>query len=187
MSSDAFRSFVIEKSPLAIDAPGIAGRRAIVANDTVAGDRDRESVGRTGSGHSTHRLRRTDAPRKLGIGHSRTDGNVPKRLPQTLLERRAAHIQGKIETNSRRFDEAHDPRYQDLVLAIGADEMRLGKAVLKSAHELVRIISEEDGRNAFPARRHQNGAQRGLPDREPDLLVRSARAIARRRHAEHAG
>ena len=120
------------------DAPGIAGRRAVIANDTVATDRDRESVGRTGSRHGTHRLRRADAPRKLGIGHGRTDGNVPKRLPQTLLERRAAHVQGKIETDPRRFDEAHDPRHQDLVLTIGADEMRPGKAVLKFAHVLRR-------------------------------------------------
>ena len=104
-------------------------------------------------------VRRTDAPRDLSIGHRRAGRDFLKRLPHAFLEGRAANIKGKIQADPRRLDEADDPRHQGLVVAVGADEMRLREAVLKVAHELVRIISEKDGGDALLGRRDQYGAE----------------------------
>src|SRR5271170_4892028 len=65
--------------------------------------------------------------------------------------------------------------------------MRPREAILKVAHEVVRIISEKDGGDAFLARRNQNGAKRRLANRKLDLLVRPARTVLGWRHAEHVG
>src|SRR5258707_13489879 len=63
--------------------------------------------------------------------------------------------------------------------------MRLREAVLEIAHELIRIIPEKNGCDAFPARGNQDGAQAGLTNCELDLLVDSTCAILGRSHAEY--
>ena len=65
--------------------------------------------------------------------------------------------------------------------------MRLREAILKVAHELIGIIAEKDGGNAFLGRCDQYGAERSLANRKFDLLVGAARAVLRRSHAEHIG
>src|SRR5215467_8381153 len=185
-SGHSLCSFAVQQNALAFDAPSIAGERTVAANDTMAGNGDGKIVRGARSCHGADRRRCANALRNLRIGDRRADWDFLERLPHASLESSAANIKGKIQANPRRLDEPDYPSHQGFVVTIGADEMRPREAVLKVAHEFVRIVSEKDGRDAFLARGDQNGAQTGLANRELDLLVCTARAVLRWGHAEHA-
>jgi hypothetical protein len=72
---------------------------------------------------------------------------------------------------SRCLDEADNPRDESLIVPIGADEMRLREPILEIADELVRVVPQQDRRDALLA--------------GGDLLVRTSRMVLRRGHAEH--
>ena len=160
------RSFAVDQDALAVDTPGIARGRTIVANDTMAGNGDSELVRGASACHGTDGPRRANAPRNFSIGHSRAGRDFLERLPHAFLEGSAANIKRKIQPDPWLFDESDDSRHQGLVVAISADKMRLWESVLKIAHELFRIIPKKDGGDAFLGRRDQYGAQRRLADRE---------------------
>src|SRR5215208_8276969 len=65
--------------------------------------------------------------------------------------------------------------------------MRPREAVLKRANELIRIIPEKNGGDAFLAGGDQNGTQVSLANREPDLLVHPAGTVLGWGHTEHIG
>src|SRR5262249_54132307 len=68
-----------------------------------------------------------------------------------------------------------------------ADEPRLGKAILQSAHQSFRIIAELDGTHAFGRGCDQNRTERALPDRKVNDMPAAAAAELRRCHAEQGG
>ena len=138
----------------------------------MAGNGDSEFVRRACSGDGTHRLRRSDAPSDFGVGNRLADGDLLERLPYALLEGRAANVEREIEADPRRFNEADNLRDKGLIVAIGANETRFRKTILEIADELVRIVPEQDRRNALLARGDEDGAKRRLSDSEPDFLVR---------------
>src|SRR3984893_8408091 len=159
----------------------------IVLNPPVTRDGYGQLVGRTRAGDGSNCFGRADPASDFRVGDRLARGDFLKRLPHPLLEGGTANIERQIEAETRRLDEPDDTRYEGFVVAVGPDQLRLGKAILKVADQLAGVAAEEDGRDAFLARSHQNGAERALSDREADVLVRAAGAILCRRHAEHVG
>jgi hypothetical protein len=105
-------------------------------------------------------------------------------VPDPLLEGGAADVERQVEADAGRFDESHDPGHQLLEGGVSADQGGAGKPVLEVAHQGVRIVAHEDGADAAPAAGDEDGAQRALADREPDLRVRAAGAELGRCHAQ---
>src|SRR5216683_3516998 len=181
------RRFPIEQRPLAPYAPGVTRERTVIPHHPMTRDGHGQLVGRARAGHGPGCLRRANPASDLQVRDRLARRDFPKRPPHPLLERSAANVERQIETETRRLDEPDDTGYEGFIVAVGSDHLRLGKAILKLAHQLIGIAAEEDGRDAFLARRHQNGAKRALSDRDTDLLVCAARAILCRRHPEHVG
>ena len=176
-----------QQGALAFHAPAIAGERAVGAHHAVAGDRDRDPVRRAGLSDRAHGLRPADAPRDLGIARGRSARDLAQRLPDALLERGAAHVERQIEPLRRRLDEADHPRDHPLEALIAADQPGLRKAILKAAHERVRVVAELDRADALAGRRDEDRAERALADREADRGAIPAAAKLRRGHAEEIG
>ena len=65
-----------------------------------------QRVGAAGLGNSAYRLWRADEFCDIRVARCRAHGNFSQRLPNALLEGRSADIEGKIETECRRLDEA---------------------------------------------------------------------------------
>jgi hypothetical protein len=143
----------------------------------MAGNGDSEIVRRARAGDGAHRLRRSNAPSDFGVRNRLADGNLLERLPYTLLEGRGADVERKIEADPRGLNEADNPRDQALIVTIGANEMRVRKAVLEIADELVRIVREQDRGDALLALGDEDGTERSLPNSESDLLVDAAGAV----------
>src|SRR4051812_11257823 len=108
----------IEQQALAFHAPGVAGQRAVIPHNPMAGDRHREIVCGTGAGDGPNRLGRADPAGDLSVGNGVTDRDLLERLPNPLLERGATHIERQIETEIRRLDKADDARHQGFVVAV---------------------------------------------------------------------
>src|SRR5258706_7764413 len=136
----------------------------------MARDRDAKMVLRAGFCHGPGSFRHADVTGDLRIRRRCASRDPSERVPDALLECSAANIEGKIQTDPWRFNEANNPRNQGFVLMICADKTRLWETILKAARERVRIISEKDCGDSFLARGNQNGAQTGLANRKLDLL-----------------
>src|ERR1041384_3864659 len=89
--------FTLEQRPLALDAPAVTGKRAVVAHDAVAGNGDRDRVRGAGVRYRTHRFRHADPLRDLRVGRGRPGRNLAQRLPHALLKGGAAHVEREIE------------------------------------------------------------------------------------------
>ena len=111
-------------------------------------------------------------------------GNLPQRLPDTLLKRRAAYVQRQIQANGRRFDKADDPGNQLLELMIGADQVGAAELVLQVADQLVRIIAQQDRADPAFTLRHQNRAQRTLADGKTNVVVLTGSAVVAGFHSQ---
>src|SRR5262249_53474493 len=79
---------------LALDTPAIARESTIGAHHAVARDGDGERVRGAGLRHGAHRLGRTDARGELAVAHRGTCRHLAQRLPDALLEGRAAQVEG---------------------------------------------------------------------------------------------
>ena len=84
----------------------------------MTGNSDREIVRRAGARDGAHSLWRSDASGHLGVGNGLTGRDLLERLPDALLEGRAAHVERKIQAGSRRLNKADNPRDQSLIVAI---------------------------------------------------------------------
>lgn len=140
---------------------------------------DRDLVRRTSAGDGARRVRSPDPLRELGITDRRAERDILKRLPDPLLKRGAANVEWQIETDLRRLHAADHARDHRLIVAVGADQMRLGESILKIVKKPLGVIPEKNCNNALPARSDQDRAEGALTDREPDLLVRPSGAILR--------
>ena len=151
----------------------------------MAWDGDRQRVGGASPCHGPHRARRADACGDIGVARGPARGNVAQRLPDPLLEGRAAHVQRQGQAQARCFDEAHHLRHQRLEGRIATDQLGLRKAVLQVVRQHFGVIAQQDGADAAIALRHQDGAERALADRKADRGVDTARTKAACRHAQH--
>src|ERR1035437_11052786 len=83
----------LQKRPLALHAPAVAGESAVMPHHAMARNRHRESVCRARLRHGAHRLGRTDALRNLRIAGPRPCRYRPERLPHALLEGCPTHVE----------------------------------------------------------------------------------------------
>jgi len=86
-----------EEDAFALEPPAVARERTVRSHHAVAGNGDREMIGRTGFSDSVGFFRSTDARRDLA-----------QRLPDQALEFRAGQVERQIETARRILDEADD-------------------------------------------------------------------------------
>ena len=98
----------------------------------------------------------------LRIGRRLARRNLPQRLPDALLERGAADVEGQVEAEARRLHEADDPRDQVLVVPSPPIRRALGKAILKIAHERVGVVADQDRHHALVARGDEDRAERAI-------------------------
>src|SRR5262249_35638326 len=117
----------------------------------MAGNGDGEIVRGARSGDRTCGRRGCNTPRNLGIANRLADANLSQRLPNALLEGRAADIKGGFEAGSGGFDEADNPRDQSVKISISGNETRFRETILEIADELVRVISQQDGGDSLLA------------------------------------
>lgn len=108
----------------ALDTPAVTGQGAIGTHHPMAGNGDRQRVGGTGLRHRPRGLWSADALGNLGVAGRGAWGNLPKRLPDALLEGRAAHIERQLKTQARCFRET-DYLGHDL-LEIGVTAVQRG-------------------------------------------------------------
>src|SRR5205807_7301251 len=134
---------------LALYPPAVAGERPIVAHDPVAGNSHSDIICCAGLCHRANRLRRSYSVGDVDIARGLPDGNLPQRLPDSLLKGRAAQIEGQIKANRRCFDEADDLSNQRLEPRVAADQLSMRKAVLEIAGKHLRVVADEDGADAF--------------------------------------
>ena len=153
----------------------------------MAGNRHGQRIRGASSRDCAHGLRRTDAFGNIAIADGDANGNLSQRLPDTLLERGAAHIQRQVQTDPRRFDKAHHLRDQTLETGIAANQFGVCETILQIARQGIRIVAQRNGADAAIALRDQDGAERALAHGKADARVRAAGAIARGSHAEHVG
>jgi 4-hydroxy-tetrahydrodipicolinate reductase len=129
------------------------------AHDAMAWNGNRDRVRCAGVRYGAHRFRRTDAPGDLRIARRRAGRNLAQRLPDTLLEDSAAHVEGEIETDPGRLNDTDNACDQSLIVAIAANETRLREAILKIADELVWVVAQQDRGNTLLARGDEDGAE----------------------------
>src|SRR4051812_26895330 len=110
----------------------------------MTGNRHGQYVCAARLGNGAHAVRRADARRDLGIANRRTQWNLTKRRPDTLLERRAAHVQRQVESSRRLLDQTDHLRNGLLEGYVSSNEDRLREAILKVTNQHISIIAEQD-------------------------------------------
>ena len=123
----------------------------------------------------------------FGSSGRRAGRDLAQRLPDALLERRAADVEGQVEPERRRLDEADDAGHELLEAGVAADQPGLRKAVLEVAHQGVRVVAEQDRAHAPDAGGDQDRAQRALADGEADRRASPPDRKLGGGHAEHPG
>ena len=179
--------FAGDEFAFAVDAPAVAGQRAVGAHDAVAGDGQGDGIGGASARHGAHGARRADAAGQLGIGNGRARRDVAQRLPYLALERRAAHVQGQVQPHGRIFHEAHHGGHPAFEFRIAADQAGGPETVLQSAHQAVGVFVQGDFADARRGGGHEQRAQRALADRETDVHAFAFLAEDGGRHAQHGG
>ena len=71
-------------------------------------DRDREVIGRAGTGNRTHGLGRSYPLRDFHVRDCLAYWNFPQRLPHTALEGRASHVERQIQSDLGKFNKSDD-------------------------------------------------------------------------------
>jgi hypothetical protein len=153
--------------------PSDSRQPAVLLHHPVAGNRHREGIGSARFRHFPGRARRTDPLCDFGIAGRPANGNVAQRMPDPLLERRAAHIERQIDSLSRRFDEVDDLGRQPLERLIGADPPRLRKAILEVAKQRGGIVTEKYRADAPVGRRDKDRAEPTFPNGGADQRART--------------
>ena len=109
---------------------------------------------------------------------------MSRRACHPLLEGGAADVQGQVEAERRRFDEADDLGHQALEVRVAADQLGLGELVLQVAYQGIGVVAQEDGADPALALRDEDGAQRALGHGEVDRGAGAAIAVFAGAHAE---
>ena len=114
-------AFALEQLLLALHPPAVARKMTIAAYHAVTGNRHGQAIGAARLGHGAKGAGRADALGNLGIAGSAALRNVAQRLPDTLLERGAAQVQGQVQAQGGRFDKTHHLGNQLFKTGVGAD------------------------------------------------------------------
>lgn len=173
-----------EQRPLALDAPPVAGDRAVAPDDAVAGDRHREGVRCAGPSYCPRSVRGADPCGDLGVARRRARRDRAQRLPDPLLKGGAADVQGQVQAGARRLDEADHPRHDPFEVSISAHQRGAWKAVLEILHQIPGVVTEEDRAHACRALRHEDGPEGAVADGEVDPEPLASAPIVRRRHSQ---
>src|SRR4029079_5859174 len=89
--------FQLQQALLAPQAAAVADRRAVLADDAVAGDPDRDAVHAVGAADGAYRLGGVDGVRDVGVGAHLAVRDRQQRLPDPLLERRSGSMERERE------------------------------------------------------------------------------------------
>src|SRR5262249_46550075 len=159
-----------------------------------------------------HGSRRPDPLGNVLVARRRARRDLAQRLPHSLLERGAAHVEREIEAECRPLHETDHLRHHALELLVPAHdpsvgktvlndtpharppplhplppphERRGGKPVLMAAARPPRTPPEPDRADTPLGRCDEDGAQRAFPDGEPNRRAATAGPEVRRSHPEH--
>ena len=108
----------------------------------MTGDGHGDLVGGAGPGDGPNGGGFADSRRDFGIARGLARRDVAQRLPDTMLKRRAAHIERKREPALWRFDKADDLGDQFFEVGVSADEIGLGKTILEVARQSLGIVAQ---------------------------------------------
>src|SRR3569832_566145 len=86
------KRFGYQQRAFAFHAPAVAGQIAVTAHAAMAGNRHRQGIGDASMPDGTHRSRRADTLRDLGISRKQPNQKDTQSMPDSLLKRRAALI-----------------------------------------------------------------------------------------------
>jgi hypothetical protein len=78
-------------------------------------------------------------------------GPILQGLPYAPLEGRAAHVEGKVQTDLLRLDEADDANDHGFILPVAADQPRVRKTILKITHKFIRIVADQNRHHTLVA------------------------------------
>src|SRR5262245_39191611 len=92
------RSFLVDELALTLDAPLIASQVAIAPHDAVAGNGERDRIGRARGSDRTDRIQGADPAGEFGVGHRGSDWDRTKLFPDAPLERRSAQIERQLKS-----------------------------------------------------------------------------------------
>ncbi|KPY11928.1 Unknown protein sequence [Pseudomonas syringae pv. philadelphi] len=151
----------------------------------MAGNGHRQLVGTAGIGDGPNCAGHTQLSCDVGVSGGRSGRDVSERLPYPLLKYRATDVQRQCETGRGRLNKADDGRNQRFKLCVCADQVGVGKLVLKTLNQCIGVIPEGNRADPIAAGRHQNRPQRTFTQRESDIDVGAARPVFGRFHAEH--
>src|SRR6185437_5603511 len=151
-SRQSYDGLAREQRALPLHAPSIARERAIGSYHAVTRNGDRDVVGRACLRDGTSRFGSTDAPGDFCIAHSCTGRDLAQCLPHTMLKRRSTYVEWKIEPLVGRLQKSHDRGHELLELCVAANQLRFREAILKRAHQRVRIIAKQNGADTRVAR-----------------------------------
>ena len=169
----------LEQRALALDTPAVARERAVVADDAMARNGDRERVRRAGLRHGAHRL---GAPMRAAISRvarRRAGRDLAQRLPHPLLESGAAHVERQVQAQRRALRRSRRPWRPAARTARRRRSSRAsGKRSCRSRSKRLGIVAEQDGADALGGGGDQDRAERAFADREADR-----RAPRRRRES----
>ena len=101
-----------------------------------------------------------------------------------MLKGRASNVERQVEPLARRFDKGNDLGGELLEGFVAADQARARELVLQVAPQLLRIVAEQNGADAFFARGDENQAEPALSYGEAYVLPGAAFTEVGRRHAE---
>ncbi len=153
----------------------------------MAGDGDGNAVGGAGTGDGAHGLRRADTFGELRVADSGASGDLAQGLPDALLEGGAADIKRESEAELGCFHEGDDLSDGLLKCLIAAEQLSLRELVLEVAEQLIGVIAEGEGTDAFGRRGDEEGAERAFGEGEADGFTGAAGAKALGSHAEGLG
>ena len=107
----------------------------------MARDRHGKRIRPASLGDSSRRLAQTYHLRHFGITHCLPDWNSLKRFPDTLLKGGAANIERQIQSDSWSLYKGNHLRDELLVLCVPANQVGLGKLILKVPDKDIWIIT----------------------------------------------
>lgn len=90
-----FDSFVLKEPALAMQASSVASKRAIGADDAMAGDDDADGVGAIGQAHGADGGGLADPAGQLGVADGGAARNTAEDAPDRFLKRSAGGADGK--------------------------------------------------------------------------------------------
>ena len=126
-----------EQRAFSLDAPAISRQRAVVPDNPVTRDRNRERIRGARLRHRACPCRQADPRGDFRVARRGTRGDLAERLPHALLKCGSAYVERKVEPDGWRFDEADHRRNRPFKRLVSTDDRRAREAVLKVARTVV--------------------------------------------------